>query len=970
MFRFVGAALIRDVIRCSMIPSVRQCSSSPTLELIHNQVLQKERLSPATIESYVRSTPTIAGPELAYLFKCISQYLPDVARTDKVNLIETVWQTYSSQSIPNETDFLALLQVRRENGATDNLEAILRQMKLLKLQPSATIFEEILYFVSSTGDSSQTVAVLDLIKTQRFPLTERIFNAIIVAHARDKNIENVELVKELMTNTGSLSLNQDTKYELTRAYIQNEQWDSALELLDTESFSVHQLLNILRASVQINAQCRILTTIVNKFPVDMLCHKEVATVLRNFLTEVIHVEGKPGCAVELMKLLPKVAESENYGAFLINELFSVDGQHKHIFDLCEFLYEQGRNRRAMFVATEIALRQQSSQSMLYLERLSKIENLKPHYFWPILLNEFQLDGEQGIVNTLKCMKKFKTELDLDTMNIYVLPKLGIVTKDIKQGLRTLTDCGVKPIEMLDSIASQLLLQHRFHDLIYVCETYPGKLRGDLLAPTLARSVASAPKIPFNQLVRLLNMKLADIDLGGNILIELLNCGKYSQAVTALKEYAAANIRISPLAKEKVEVIVNKKVPPALKVTILGMLKRLGVDHKVQLSHQSSLEPVHPREMNFTELECHLAELTGKNMNTRGVLRKLLQLAVRNNKLERALELKAECDRMDVVLSPGMLASCLMLYAKTGKVAEAKSAWNTLRHKYPGFVVDEHKVIDYATMLIASENNIVEAQRALEDRAKCKLFMNSNKNIWQLLTSLIEHPDNKSNPDASVSQPMLDFLVKLKYCDYNNTLFGPVVREWLLKGNVPKAVSSFLEIAAKHRKTPLKLELMTTLIRMKNAGDSDAIKHIELMTKAIEETHGHSAAIMNLLFATAEGGTDNQVRKILIDPSMQLDREAFQNQCEYLSNAGKVEALLRLAKSSRGLGYVTVNEHKLMTIMMQTLAKGNKIDEAVQLFERLVDEDEFKMSREIAEPLMDLLKRNNLNVPSRLETYCS
>jgi leucine-rich PPR motif-containing protein, mitochondrial len=44
-------------------------------------------------------------------------------------------------------------------------------------------------------------------------------------------------------------------------------------------------------------------------------------------------------------------------------------------------------------------------------------------------------------------------------------------------------------------------------------------------------------------------------------------------------------------------------------------------------------------MNLEELEAHLIELKSKQMNTRGVLRKLLQIHCRNRNVERALQIK-------------------------------------------------------------------------------------------------------------------------------------------------------------------------------------------------------------------------------------------------------------------------------------------------------------------------------------------
>lgn len=93
---------------------------------------------------------------------------------------------------------------------------------------------------------------------------------------------------------------------------------------------------------------------------------------------------------------------------------------------------------------------------------------------------------------------------------------------------------------------------------------------------------------------------------------------------------------------------------------------------------------HPRDMSIDELECHLVELEAKDMNSRGVLRRLLQLCVRDDsKLERALEIKRKCDELGVHQSPGMLASIVELYVKKKDLRNAEQHLEKLQKTYPG-----------------------------------------------------------------------------------------------------------------------------------------------------------------------------------------------------------------------------------------------------------------------------------------------
>lgn len=92
---------------------------------------------------------------------------------------------------------------------------------------------------------------------------------------------------------------------------------------------------------------------------------------------------------------------------------------------------------------------------------------------------------------------------------------------------------------------------------------------------------------------------------------------------------------------------------------------------------------HPRDMSIDELECHLVELEAKQMNTRGVLRRLLQMCVRDNRLERAIEIKNKCEKLKVQTSPGMLASIFEMYTKLEDLANAQQSLQALQQTYPG-----------------------------------------------------------------------------------------------------------------------------------------------------------------------------------------------------------------------------------------------------------------------------------------------
>lgn len=990
-FRKYSLAVVTTQNTSKKNDSTPDKTSSATLDVIKSNVATRERLRYATLNEYVDSlNEPITTENISFLYECIARYLPQVASNRKADLIAKLWTKVKLWKSPSQEDYVSWLKAHRECGTEIRWSEL--EQELDHVEPCMKLLEELLYLVSTSGQSDETLHILDLIKEQEFPLTEKIFNALIVAHSRDKNVESFESVLELMT-MADLSPNNETQFEMARAYIHNEMWPNSQEVIDLADFSTHQLMALLKSSLLQGATDEWVTMLVQKLPKEVLQHREISPVFKNFLIELVHIHNRPSDVLLLLKCLPKPPQttaSENedlYGAFIIHELFEANQSFAVITSICDFLVTDGRNRRAAFVATEISLRRHSPQSMDFLRFLATFESLKPHYFWSLFIAEFQTNGEQGVIDLIVEMKSLNVDIDADTITTYVLPRLPLILKDIKSGIQMITESGIRMSVLSMPLLLQLLAVERYDDFNLVLNTYPScKVPGEQLLGPLVKSVqeeTSTPRSILKVLKTLLDRSILpeNADLNGSFLLEMTGAGKLVHLPGFITEMLKLKIKISGISKSRLEgkIATAKSLSPDQKDQLLDSVKRLPTDESTPLSSGAAfLESKHPRDMNFADLESHFAELTEKEMNTRGILRKLLQLAVKEKRFEKALEFKAKCDEFGMDFSPGMLASCIELYTRMGTFEQAKAAWDELEKKYPKFVIDDHKAIDFAAFVIKSKKDnmgVEEAKQLLIKRATQKVVVgeNSNKNVWHLLGVLSELSINSGE---HLTKSFLDFLVKHKYCRHTNTLLGPLVREWLLKKDLRNAIIEYKDIVKRHRKTPLNLELLTILVGLKNGQHEEygTFTEVEVMDmisdvfKAVEQVHGLPAAKTSLLFATAEGGTDKQVRKILMDPNMRIDPQALHRQCEYLGRAGKTDALFRLIKSSRGLSHNIINESQLWSVLMQTLAKQNHIDEAVRLFDRLLEEDEFKLTKEIAVIVIDLLKRNNLELPSRLQTF--
>lgn len=104
-------------------------------------------------------------------------------------------------------------------------------------------------------------------------------------------------------------------------------------------------------------------------------------------------------------------------------------------------------------------------------------------------------------------------------------------------------------------------------------------------------------------------------------------------------------------------------------------------------------------MNVEQLECHLIELTNKNMETRGVLRRLLQAHSRAGNYVRVEQVRKLIEQAGYKESPGMLALRLQHRIKTHDFASALNLFDKLKENFPDFRIDEYKIINLATILL-------------------------------------------------------------------------------------------------------------------------------------------------------------------------------------------------------------------------------------------------------------------------------
>ncbi|KAM7347356.1 leucine-rich pentatricopeptide repeat containing 2 [Cochliomyia hominivorax] len=930
--------------------------------------------------------------------------MPSLTADERLLNFQHIWQYLQQSDQITKDHYNTMLQVLQFNRAPlKDYKVFLEEYQKHNGTPNE-ILSQLLAVSGSNGNVKQTTEILAEMRSLEMSLTEHDFNSLLLAHARANDMNGFKTVMDSMHATG-LSISSETQSTLIAAYMENGDEIEASKILQLYrgQFEPHQIIKILQnVTTSTNISQEFVSQLVKELKADYIKGPEVPISLRRICVELLH-NNKLDYALCIVDTLPKPNFQENqdidtYGVFILHALFKANCELDKIIEIATRLEDTNKNIRALHIAAEIALKRNPPMVLPIFEALVKREQpLRPHFFWPLMMYNFRRHNEAGILRTLKIMQDFKVECDHQTIVQYVLPRLSIVLTNPQMALKQLEDAGVKTSLVLTPIISHMLTQNKWFDVAPLVELYTTKINAlDLISPLCSVAVHVRATKRYHQFAKLINAlsnKNVDRkqDFVGQFLIELLSSqgrilNDHQSLQRLLGELHKIGLNISPAAVNTLQTLLTpSNEGPSDNLQIINQKLKEMTKRNLTLANStedgspmSSSFIKHPRDMTIDELECHLVELEAKQMNTRGVLRRLLQVCVRDNRLERALEIKNKCDKLKVQTSPGMLASIFEMYTKLEDLDNAQQSFKVLQQTYPGFQIDEHKYVDFAALLVKSDQ-LENAKHILEERTLKHRIIGGDyilKNVWNFLTNVAQlAATSRDLPnERNLTRETYAFLQKMGYCRTHNAILGPIVRERLLRGDLKGAIKEFKQLAEQYKHTPLQFELLSLIVRLCNGNEELSKKYncsneeaqqlLADLTEIVTKIHGSINMNSGLLLAFAESGTDNQLRRLLINPEFRINEDLLLRNCEHLGQEGAVQTLLRLARGARGLNRV-INEQNIYNMLLNNFIKTNDYEAALNLYDRLEADDELKVSQEFVRNLVKLLKTNNIEIPSNI-----
>lgn len=935
------------------------------LDQLMSSVKNSQRIYKADLESIlegIKREGVSVQNDVVALLGCCGKLMPDQLSVIRVDLAHKIWNLLKEQGVELQVNYYnALLKCYMENGHAVSVNKFLAEMH--NVQPDEMTYLLLLGCACEVGDIKQATEIVSIMKDKGYPARELIFNHLVLGHARAGDISNSEAMLDLM-NSADISVTAATITALLQGYaevgdlekLHRTHREAVMKRIMFDDVQIMKIVNSLVNSGQQNA----VKDILKWLPA---WERSNDSAVHFTAISMVH-RGYVSTACEVLNILtvPVSESSPSFGVFLLEEMVRADTPVSEILLLADQLVSDGRNPLAFELAVRAALIEMKVDTALKLLEAMKHRDLpiKPHYFWPLIITANKTEGEKGVFDIVKHMQEFEVPPDFDTLQDYVIPRMALV--DMQAVVRKLQDHGLSIGTLLSPLVAVTLKLSRLTTAIALCDTYKGHLQSDRLVLPLVVSYVNTRDVEntVKMLKEMTTRSTVCCDWTGQFIVNIIMFRKATtepdQMCSLLKAFQAEGLKISSFAAESVTMYLQNrlKLESVKKMTeVVDSLVNLDIN--IMPTENLTTHIPHPKEMLVHDLESHLVELKSKNMNTRGVLRKLVQEYCRQGDVENALKAKEEFEASGYKFSAGMLAKLFDLMVQTGNLEEAEKSLEDFKQHAPEIVLDDYKVVDFATLLV-SKGHFEDGLAVLDKHAtehKVKGGSSMSHNCWKLLNVIAE------KKDGAETREVLEKLVQYGYCIYSNALLGPVIRAYLHRNELRGAVEEYKKCVARHRATPLQHELMCAL--MKEGGDTrDEL--LQQVLGASSRVHGAPSTYVSLAVALAEMGHVKELRRYLADGKKRLSGDAMELRCKRLVIEDKLHTLANILEAGRGIN--SVNLQPVYMSMLQIYSRRGDCDGAMALWMSIQEHGEQPSSHFLA-TLAALLKSHNRNIPFAL-----
>ncbi|XP_044761643.1 leucine-rich PPR motif-containing protein, mitochondrial [Coccinella septempunctata] len=915
------------------------------LYLSNQQRIQVEQMSQlfTTIKD-----DNLTEKQVLLLLDCCSNSIPSENIKTKHNLCEAVLKKFEITGKFSEKVYESYISICTKNKQCLDVELLISS---LGNNITPNILKLILQNVCECGDNDKAFKVLAEMKNRQYVLDESVFNYLVLAHAIEGGLQSALNIVQTM-NTAKLKESSETLFFIIKGLSQRKdlkEFNDALELYKI-SYSEDMILSLLESLGYSgnHAGVKLLTNLVDK----TLLSRHFFIELEQLCINLVHY-GKYDAAFEIYKTFVDVKPDTVYGGCILREMLLCSAPLDKIVEIADDLKQAGLNEYALENVTEAAMRNKLFSSALNL--LAHFSTLKPHYFWPLLIEAHKRDGEIGLLEIVRSASEMNVKFDSESFETIILPLCNL--RNPQRVLTMFKEIGYSVRELLTPMIIALLRRKDTTSALQLCDTYKDvKLNAeDILKSLPITWLSTGNHNGCLTLLQKISEPQSEIFLGKfliDVLEKMRNTSRLKNFLALLREYKKRNLQISTSTADSLFFFLNGNLYlPDKKEELTSAINDL-----LDFSQIPTVQPfIHPRDMTIEQLELHLIELKSKGMETRGVLRKLIQKYAGHGNPERVRELRGELAAKGYSTSPGIKSAVLHSHVQEGDLEEALEIYEEIMTSCPYFKMDSFKIIDLARLLVKNdrlEKAVEILKRSAiqkESRQSIEAWKSWERNCVNLL---------KSARDIDEQNVIFKVLLDNGYCEPSNVILGAIIQLHLHKDTLENTVDLYVDFSKKYGKTPMHVVLLSEALE---AGKDELLQRI-LDASAV--VHGSTAARSALVAAMCEKGFVKQVVTILqgcsINPSADIERR-----CDRWVQMSNMKALQTLLEAAKELPSKLLNIPKIQLSIMRLYSKRNDCDGALKFWKELVDEEDH-VDTEVDNEFCELLSRCKFNSPENLD----
>ncbi|KYN31185.1 Leucine-rich PPR motif-containing protein, mitochondrial [Trachymyrmex septentrionalis] len=884
------------------------------------------------------------------LLKCCGNLLHELETTERNHLARQVWHLAKKKGGAITLEYYnTLLGVNEENSLSVNPKKFLADMSV---EPDENTYRLLLNTAVKTNNSEHIWDILSVTKDKSVTIYELAVNVLIQIYVTQNNIAKAE---QMITQMRKAKLFPTKAYiELACGYAKFGDIPNLIKILNEEPQDNANLLRIIKI-LSVSNNSRHIPVILNFL---MISVPALQIEISKTITELIRINQVADAhtiinCIAMNNAMKEIMPS-SVNTFM-NELITLNVPIDDIIKYANDFVESDCSQQALLDAVEIGLKIGRKKLCLAIFQVMKDKNIeiRPHYYWPLLVKAYNDEGESGIYSLLKSMVDADLKIDFDTLAHYVYPYVNTMNPTVT--LQKLLLNNVQNVFALTPLLYFLLQQNRLQDIMPLCTSYNNTYvyYKKLIEPLVHTYIATKD---FKNCITLLTAFSPENQDFIRMFLKSLMKVEYpiyiEDLLLLLKELKTRKIKISEKNADILKNRLQKNENCNLTPKVINLIKNL-VDPSI-IDLQITF---HPRYMDIKELTCYLMEIKNSTdlppkINIKNTLQRLLILYCLDNNLKKVEEIKQKYDACQYKWTLSMKSILFKLYLENNKLNEAEALLPEFQIAPNKFCLNKCNIVIYATALMKANKptkafNIIDTFNASDFKA------DSQKYCYILLQVLAQSQYYMYTND------MLNLLLEKNYCEANTKLLKPLVAIPLERNNILETVNALEKCAQKFYSLPLAIEILIVLLEQKYNSKLQNDNWIEKVYNIISNTYSHLTANTILAIALATLNQTEKVQTLLQDGKLSTKSLLYHLKMDNIRNIDGYQNLLKITDSNH------VNQNVLCEALLSTYDKIGDCNRALNLWKIMCTKN-IKPTEQFKKSFIQFLLSNKISLPPELE----